>query len=86
MQEPPAEKNKLGLWTSTSLVVGNMIGAGIFLMPAALASYGTISLFGWMFASIGAFFLAKIFSNLSKLLPQADGGPYSRIPSWAAGN
>ena len=77
MQEPPAEKNKLGLWTSTSLVVGNMIGAGIFLMPAALASYGTISLFGWMFASIGAFFLAKIFSNLSKLLPQADGGPYA---------
>ena len=77
MQEPSAEKNKLGLWTSTSLVVGNMIGAGIFLMPTALASYGTISLFGWMFASIGAFFLAKVFSNLSKLLPQADGGPYA---------
>ncbi len=77
MQEPSAEKNKLGLWTSTSLVVGNMIGAGIFLMPAALAPYGTISLFGWMFASIGAFFLAKVFSNLSKLLPQADGGPYA---------
>ena len=77
MPEPPAEKNKLGLWTSTSLVVGNMIGAGIFLMPPALAAYGSISLFGWLFASVGAFFLAKVFSNLSKLLPQADGGPYA---------
>jgi APA family basic amino acid/polyamine antiporter len=77
MPEPISEKNKLGLWTSTSLVVGNMIGAGIFLMPPALAGYGSISLFGWLFASIGAFFLAKVFSNLSKLLPHADGGPYA---------
>ncbi len=77
MAEPSSKKNKLGLWTSTSLVVGNMIGAGIFLMPPALAAYGSISLFGWLFASIGAFFLAKVFGNLSKLLPQADGGPYA---------
>lgn len=33
-----AADKKLGLWTSTSLVVGNMIGAGVFLMPATLAS------------------------------------------------
>ncbi len=48
MPEDPQRKNKLGLWTSTSLVVGNMIGAGVFLMPAALAAYGSISLFGWV--------------------------------------
>ena len=77
MTEPAAGKNKLGLWTSTSLVVGNMIGAGVFMMPAALASYGGISLFGWLFSAIGAFLLAKVFSNLSKLLPNADGGPYA---------
>jgi APA family basic amino acid/polyamine antiporter len=74
---PASEKNKLGLWTSTSLVVGNMIGAGVFLMPAALASYGSISLLGWVFSSIGAFLLAKVFANLSKLLPHATGGPYA---------
>jgi len=68
---------KLGLWTSTSLVVGNMIGAGIFLMPAALSSFGSISLVGWVFAAIGSFFLAKVFSNLSKLLPHVTGGPYA---------
>ena len=68
---------KLGLWTSTSLVVGNMIGAGVFLMPAALSSFGSISLIGWVFAAIGSFFLAKVFSNLSKLLPHSTGGPYA---------
>ena len=77
MQEPSSSKNKLGLWTSTSLVVGNMIGAGVFLMPATLALYGGISLIGWVFSSIGAFLLAKVFSNLSVLMPQADGGPYA---------
>ena len=54
-----------------------MIGAGIFLMPATLAAYGGISLLGWVFASIGALLLAKVFSNLSKLMPSADGGPYA---------
>jgi APA family basic amino acid/polyamine antiporter len=71
------ECNKLGLWSSTSLVVGNMIGAGVFLMPAALASYGSISLLGWIFSAIGSFFLARVFSNLSKLLPHTTGGPYA---------
>jgi APA family basic amino acid/polyamine antiporter len=69
-------KQKIGLWTSTSLVVGNMIGAGVFLAPAAMASYGSVCLFGWVFASIGSFFLARVFSNLSKLLPNTNGGPY----------
>ena len=72
-----SNSGKLGLWTSTSLVVGNMIGAGIFLMPAAMASYGGIGLLGWIFSAIGSFFIAKVFSNLSKLIPNATGGPYA---------
>lgn len=68
---------KLGLWASTALVVGNMIGAGVFLMPAATASFGSISLFGWIFSAIGSFFLAKVFSHLSRLLPGVTGGPYA---------
>ncbi|MEK0423396.1 MAG: hypothetical protein RLZ95_1306 [Bacteroidota bacterium] len=70
-------KKQLGLWTSTSLVVGNMIGAGVFMMPAALAQFGGISLIGWVCSAIGAFLIAKVFSHLSKLLPAADGGPYA---------
>ncbi|MDB4921912.1 amino acid permease [Mucilaginibacter sp.] len=68
---------KLGIWTSTSLVVGSMIGAGVFLVPAAMASYGSVSLFGWVFSAIGAFFLARVFSRLSTMVPKSTGGPYA---------
>lgn len=71
------EYKKIGVWTSTSLVVGNMIGAGVFLMPSALASFGSISLIGWIFSTIGAIVIAKIFANLSQLIPSSDGGPYA---------
>ncbi|MBT8308286.1 MAG: amino acid permease [Maribacter sp.] len=67
---------KIGLWMSTSLVIGNMIGAGVFLMPAALAAYGGISILGWLFSAIGALLLAKVFSKLSTLVRNKDGGPY----------
>ncbi|MBS1577845.1 MAG: amino acid permease [Bacteroidetes bacterium] len=77
MSETGSSKNKLGFWTSTSLVIGNMIGGGIFLMPSALAAYGGISLLGWIFSALGAFFMARVFSNLSKLLPNISGGPYA---------
>ncbi len=68
---------KLGLWTSTSLVVGSMIASGIFLMPAALARFGSISLAGWFFAAIGAMLTAWILSKLSIMMPVSDGGPYA---------
>lgn len=67
---------KIGLITATSLVVGNMIGSGIFVLPATLAKYGSISLLGWLFTAAGALVLAKIFSNLSKILVNKSGGPY----------
>lgn len=54
-----------------------MIGSGVFLMPAALAAYGSISLLGWLFSSIGAFLIARIFCSLSKCMPASDGGPYA---------
>ena len=72
-----SSNKKLGLWTTTSLVLGNMIGAGVFLMPATLASIGGVSLVGWICAAIGAFLLAKVFANLSRLMPAAEGGPYA---------
>ncbi len=76
MEESGKQNEKLGLWTTTSLVAGNMIGSGIFLMPSALAAYGGISLVGWLISATGAIILAKVFANLSKLIPHKDGGPY----------
>jgi basic amino acid/polyamine antiporter, APA family len=67
---------KIGLWTTTSLVIGNMIGSGVFLLPSALAVYGGISIVGWLFSTVGAFILAVLFSYLSKAMPSV-GGPYA---------
>ena len=71
------EPAKIGLLTTTSLVIGNMIGSGVFLLPAALAAFGGISLFGWIGSSLGAIVLAVMFSKLSKMVRGTVGGPYA---------
>ena len=73
-----SKKRGLGLWMSSALVVGNMIGSGIFLLPAALAAYGGISIIGWLFTATGAMLLALIYSRLSGFIPKT-GGPYIYI-------
>jgi len=70
------ETGKIGFWMSTSLVVGNMTGSGIFLLPAVLAIYGGISIFGWIYTMAGSLFLALVFSRLSRIIKKA-GGPYA---------
>jgi APA family basic amino acid/polyamine antiporter len=70
-----AVKKELGFWMTTALVVGNMVGSGVFLLPASLAIYGGISIFGWIFTTIGAILLAFVFSQLSRMVP-GTGGPY----------
>jgi APA family basic amino acid/polyamine antiporter len=54
-----------------------MIGAGIFLMPSALARYGGISILGWLLSSAGALLLAKVFSKLNNMVKDSSGGPYA---------
>ncbi|MFM8361591.1 MAG: amino acid permease, partial [Haliscomenobacter sp.] len=67
---------KAGLATAISLVIGNTIGSGVFLLPATLAGYGAVSLAGWLFSFLGALSLAVVFARLSKRKPGA-GGPYA---------
>ena len=51
-------KRSMGLWMATALVVGNMIGSGVFLLPASLASEaGPVSMLGWVFTGAGAILL-----------------------------
>lgn len=60
----------------TALVVGNMVGSGIFLLPASLGAYGGVSVLGWLFTTAGAMLLALTFARLARSLPRA-GGPYA---------
>jgi APA family basic amino acid/polyamine antiporter len=68
-------KYKFGFWQTTSLVVGNIVGSGILMLPAALAAYGTFGLFGWALTSVGAVFLGLVFARLSHRFTKS-GGPY----------
>ena len=70
-------KKTIGIWTSTSLVMGNMIASAMFMLPTTLSFYGSISLIGWIVSGFGAVCLALVFSWLSQLMPVANGGPYA---------
>jgi arginine:agmatine antiporter len=66
----------MSLLQATTLVAGNMIGTGLFLLPTSLASVGSVSSLGWIVATAGAIALGLIFARLGELDPQP-GGPYA---------
>jgi APA family basic amino acid/polyamine antiporter len=66
----------LGFWMCTALVVGNMIGSGVFMLPASLAPYGWNAVFGWLVTIAGGVCLAFVFAGLARAFPKA-GGPYA---------
>ena len=68
--------SRLGLPVATAIVMGSIIGVGIFNLPTSLAGYGPISLVSMGLTTIGALALALLFASLSRRLP-ADGGPYA---------
>lgn len=66
----------LGPWMLTALVVGNMIGSGVFVLPASLAPYGAASLLGWAFTLAGALLLALVHAWLAQIVAN-HGGAYA---------
>jgi APA family basic amino acid/polyamine antiporter len=69
-------RNQVGFFTAVALVMGNMIGSGVFLLPASLAPYGGITVLGWIVSATGATLLAVVFGQLARQVPAA-GGPYA---------
>src|SRR5688572_22578793 len=51
---------------ATALVIGSMIGSGIFLLPATMAPYGGVSALAWLFTAGGAILLALTFAWLAR--------------------
>lgn len=72
-EEPLADRHKLGWGLAALVVAGNMIGSGVYLLPASLAPTGSSSLIGWLVAGAGAVTLALVFGALGRLQPDADG-------------
>ncbi|EJC7015297.1 transporter [Vibrio parahaemolyticus] len=72
----PTTTKSLGLWTCTALIIGNMIGSGFFIAPAALAPYGTVAIIGWGIMALAAVCLGIVFARLARIAPTT-GGPYA---------
>jgi arginine:agmatine antiporter len=88
-----AARKGLGPWTATFLVAGNMIGSGLFLLPASLAAIGSASLIGWAISGAGAMALAGVFAILGVVRPDPDGlvrypadglHPFAGFVAWAS--
>ena len=68
----------LGFWTCLALVVGTIIGSGIFLLPAQLAPFGWNAMFGWVVTIGGALCIAFVFARLAAAIPAA-AGPHAFV-------
>lgn len=73
---PQDDSNKIGVVAATFMVAGNMMGSGVFMLPANLAAIGSIALLGWIITCVGAVALALTFAKLAAIDPAA-GGPYA---------
>ena len=71
-----AQARPMGLWMALALVMGSMIGSGVFLLPASLAPLGWNSVIGWLITVAGALCIAAVFAALARVMPKA-GGPYA---------
>lgn len=71
-----SESNKIGLVPAILMVAGNMMGSGVFMLPANLAGIGSIAIIGWLITIVGAVSLGLVFAKLTEINTAA-GGPYA---------
>lgn len=77
----------MGVVQLTTVTAINMMGSGIILLPATLASIGTVSIFAWILAGVGATILAYAFARCGMLTKKVGGmGGYAEYRFGRAGN
>src|SRR6476659_4096046 len=76
MSPSTAPGKSLGVAACTAVVVGNMVGSGFYLSPAAVPPYGGLAIVSWIAMGIGAICLGLTFARLARIRP-ATGGPYA---------
>ena len=62
-----SEKPLMGIWMTTALVVGTIIGAAIFMLPVSLAPLGANAVIGWLLSGVGVLAIAFALARLSRL-------------------
>lgn len=77
-ESPPGTRTGLALTALTALVVGSMIGSGIFALPSQMAGSAAPGplLIGWLVTGTGMLMLAFVFQSLARRKPDIDGGVY----------
>ena len=65
-----AKAHTLGLTSATGLVIGSIVGTGVFTMPAVLAGAGTMGIVVLASSPSGAMLLAVLFGQLTKRVPE----------------
>jgi basic amino acid/polyamine antiporter, APA family len=73
----PQKPHAHGVTSATSLVIGSIVGTGVFTMPAVLAGAGTMGIADLAVIALGAMLLAVLFGQLTRRVPNSDGGLYA---------
>jgi basic amino acid/polyamine antiporter, APA family len=76
MQTQNSLQKKIGFWSATSIVVGSIIGSGVFMKPATMASQLGSPVWltlVWIIAGLFSLFGALIFAELGAMLPETGG-------------
>jgi len=67
---------KVGVIAATLMVAGNIMGSGVFMLPANLAATGGIAIYGWVVTITGAICLALVYARMASI-DDSPGGSYA---------
>jgi len=77
--KPTSSTRTLGVRALTALVIGSMVGGGIFSLPQNMAAGSGASgiLIGWLITGVGMLSLAFVYQSLARRRPDLNAGPYA---------
>jgi basic amino acid/polyamine antiporter, APA family len=76
MSQPSSLVAKIGFWSATSVIIGSIIGAGVFMKPAAMAAQLGSPVWltlVWVIAGVFSLFGALIYAELGAMMPETGG-------------
>jgi len=73
MTEAHTDTRPFGFWTATAMVIGGMIGAGVFVLPSQLAPYGWTGVAAWVLGGAAAVLIASVLAGVAAARPREPG-------------